>query len=109
LWLGKMVVDVGFAAIALIRLAGDSLFADDEADDEVAIHSEDLAVSDTMLFQALLLASPQFYTPRGYAIDATAGEVICRPEGPFFAGSHVLDASRNPTKPGTFSRLVGGG
>ena len=37
-------------------------------------------------------------------------EPICRPEAGFLLGryhcsSHVLDASRNPTKPGTFSRL----
>jgi hypothetical protein len=28
--------------------------------------------------QVLLLGSVQFYTPRGYAVDATAGEVSAR-------------------------------
>lgn len=50
LWLGKMLLDVGFAGMGFVRLAGPTLFADDEADDEVAIHSEDLAFSDTALF-----------------------------------------------------------
>jgi len=49
-WLGKMVLDVAFAGMGLVRLLGDTLFADEEADDEVAIHAEDLAFSDTALF-----------------------------------------------------------
>lgn len=34
LWLGKMVLDALFAGMAFVRLAGDTLFAEDEAEDE---------------------------------------------------------------------------
>jgi hypothetical protein len=54
-WLGKMVLDLAFAGMGFIRLAGPTLFAEDEADDEVAIHAEDLAFSDTALFGLFLL------------------------------------------------------
>jgi hypothetical protein len=55
LWLGKMFVDIAFAGAAGVRLAGPALFAEDEQDDEVAIHAEDMAFSDTALFGFFLL------------------------------------------------------
>lgn len=54
-WLGKMCLDVLFAIGALVRMAGPSLFASDEDDDEIALQEEDLHVSDTMLFGAFLI------------------------------------------------------
>lgn len=50
MWLVKMVVDIMFAGMALVRLAGPAFFASDEDDDEVSIHEEDLHFSDTALF-----------------------------------------------------------
>lgn len=49
-WLIKMLVDLAFAGMGFIRLAGPALFAAEEAEDEVALHAEDLAFSDTALF-----------------------------------------------------------
>jgi hypothetical protein len=75
LWLGKMVLDVGFAGTGFIRLAGNTLFADDEADDEVAIHPEDLAFSDTALFglfMANVLANAGYH---GYETVMQTGAV----------------------------------
>lgn len=75
LWLGKMLVDVGFAGLGGIRLAGPSLFAEDESDDEVAIHPEDLAVSDTALFgffMVNIVANAAFH---GYETVMTTGAV----------------------------------
>lgn len=75
LWLGKMVLDIGFAGMGFIRLAGNTLFAEDEADDEVAIHAEDLAFSDTALFGAFMvnvLANTGFH---GYETVMTTGAV----------------------------------
>jgi hypothetical protein len=75
LWLGKMVLDVGFAGMGFIRIAGNTLFADDEADDEVAIHAEDLAFSDTALFGLFMLnvlANTGFH---GYETVMTTGAV----------------------------------
>ncbi len=54
-WLAKMLFDILLAGMAGIRLVGPALFADDEADDEVAIHADDLAFSDTALFGIFLL------------------------------------------------------
>lgn len=54
-WLAKVLVDVAFIGLGLIRLLGPALFAEDEADDEVAIHEEDLHISDTALYGAFLL------------------------------------------------------
>jgi hypothetical protein len=54
-FLGKMLIDIVFACMAGIRLVGPALFADDEADDEVAIHEEDLHFSDTALFGFFML------------------------------------------------------
>lgn len=53
-WLIKVLLDVAFVAMSGIRLAGPALFAEDEADDEVAIHAEDLAFSDTALYGLFL-------------------------------------------------------
>jgi hypothetical protein len=50
MWLAKMFVDILFAGMGFVRLAGPTLFSDDEDDDEVAIHEEDLHFSDTALF-----------------------------------------------------------
>jgi hypothetical protein len=55
MWLGKMFIDILFAGMGFIRLAGPALFADDEADDEIAIHEEDLHFSDTALFGLFML------------------------------------------------------
>ena len=54
-WLAKMFADVLFIGMAGVRLLGPAFFADDESDDEVAIHEEDLHVSDTALFGVFLL------------------------------------------------------
>jgi len=73
LWLGKMVLDVVFAGMGFLRFAGDTLFADEEADDEVAIHKEDLAFSDTALFGFFMLnvfANAAFH---GYATIQNTG------------------------------------
>jgi hypothetical protein len=75
LWLGKMVLDIGFVGIAGVRMAGDSLFADDEADDEVAIHAEDLAVSDTALFGLFMLNVLGNAGFHGYETVMTTGAV----------------------------------
>jgi hypothetical protein len=75
LWLAKMVIDVGFVGMGGIRLLGNTLFADDEADDEVAIHAEDLAFSDTALFGLFMvnvLANGGFH---GYQTVMTTGAV----------------------------------
>jgi hypothetical protein len=54
-FLVKMLLDVSFAGMAGIRLAGPALFADDEDDEDVAIHEEDLHFSDTALFGFFML------------------------------------------------------
>jgi hypothetical protein len=55
LFLGKMLLDVLFAGMSFVRMVGPALFADDEEDDEVAIHEEDLHFSDTALFGLFLV------------------------------------------------------
>jgi hypothetical protein len=56
LWLGKMLVDIGFAAVAFIRLMGPALFSDEDDDgDDVSLHASDMAVPDTMLFGLFLV------------------------------------------------------
>jgi hypothetical protein len=50
IFLGKMGVDLAFAGAALVRLVGPALFAEDEGEDEMAIHEEDLHFSDTALY-----------------------------------------------------------
>lgn len=75
LFLGKMVIDIGFAGAAFVRLAGPSLFASDEADDEMAIHEEDLHFSDTALFGLFMvnvLANAGYH---GYETVMTTGAV----------------------------------
>jgi hypothetical protein len=54
-WLVKMGLDIVFIGMAAVRLIGPALFADDEADDEVAIHAEGLHFSDTALFGFFML------------------------------------------------------
>jgi len=50
-FLAKMGLDILFASMAGIRLVGPAFFADDEnPEDDVAIHAEDLQFSDTALF-----------------------------------------------------------
>lgn len=55
MFLLKMAVDLCFAGAAGVRLAGPALFDDNEGDDEVAIHSEDLHFSDTALYGIFLV------------------------------------------------------
>jgi hypothetical protein len=55
MWLCKMFVDIVFAGMAFIRLAGPTLFASEDDDDEVAIHEEDLHFSDSALFGLFLV------------------------------------------------------
>jgi hypothetical protein len=50
MWLGKMFVDIAFAGMGFLRLAGPAFFADEDDDDDVTIHPEDLQFSDTALF-----------------------------------------------------------
>jgi hypothetical protein len=54
-WLLKMVVDVAFCAMALIRLAGPAFFASEDDDDDEAVTVEDLQFSDTALFGCFCL------------------------------------------------------
>jgi hypothetical protein len=75
LWLGKMVVDIGFMGMAFVRIAGPSLFAEEENDDEVAIHAEDLAFSDTALFGVFLLNVALNTAFHGYQTVMTTGAV----------------------------------
>jgi hypothetical protein len=75
LWLGKMVLDLGFVGVAFLRIAGPALFADDDAEDDVAFHAEDMAVSDTALFGLFLvniLANGGYH---GYETITTTGTV----------------------------------
>jgi hypothetical protein len=78
LWLGKMLLDVGFAGLGAVRLAGPAFFADDEDDDEdVTIHAEDMAVSDTMLFGVFLANIVANLGFHAYAtVTATGAESI---------------------------------
>lgn len=56
LFLIKMGIDVIFAGMAGIRLVGPAFFAqEDDEDDEVTIHPEDLQFSDTALFGFFML------------------------------------------------------
>lgn len=74
-WLVKMFVDIAFAGMGLIRLVGPALFAEDEGDDEVAIHEEDLHVSDTALFGLFLVNLVGNAGYHGYrTVMATGGE-----------------------------------
>ena len=75
LWLCKMMLDVGFAGMGFIRLAGPTLFAEDEADDEVAIHAEDLAFSDTALFGTFMLNVAANAAFHGYTTVMETGAV----------------------------------
>ena len=75
LFLGKMVVDVGFAGAAFLRLAGPTLFAEEEAADEVAIHEEDLHFSDTALFGLFLVNVAANAGFHGYQTVMTTGAV----------------------------------
>jgi hypothetical protein len=55
-WLAKMGIDVLFAMGGAIGLAGPALFAsDDEGEDEIVLHKEDLPISDSLLFGAFLI------------------------------------------------------
>jgi len=73
MWLLKMGVDIAFAGMAAVRLIGPSLFADDEADDEVAIHEDDLHFSDTALFGFFLLDLAGNIGWHGYMTVMTTG------------------------------------
>ena len=66
-WLLKLLVDGLFIGMAFVRLAGPSLFADEDSDDEVAIHEEDLHFSDSMLFGLFLLDLAGNGVYHGYA------------------------------------------
>lgn len=73
LFLGKMLIDVLFAGGAFVRLIGPALFSDDEGDDEVAIHEEDLHFSDTALFGFFLVNVAANAAYHGYMSVMTTG------------------------------------
>lgn len=74
-WLAKMLVDILFIGMAVVRLAGPALFSDDDDDEEVAIHEEDLHFSDTALFGLFLVNVLGNLGYHGYlTVMATGGE-----------------------------------
>lgn len=75
LFLAKMGVDIVFAGMGALRMFGPMLFAEEDDDDEVTIHAEDLQFSDTALFGFFLinvLANGGFHAWR--TIMTTGGE-----------------------------------
>ena len=55
-WLAKMGVDILFVMGGAILLAGPALFAgEDDDDEEIVLHKEDLPVSDNLLFGMFLI------------------------------------------------------
>ena len=74
-WLGKMLFDIGLACAAGVRLAGPSLFAEEEETDEVALHEEDLHISDTALFGVFMLNIIGNLAYHAYATVMTTGAV----------------------------------
>jgi|HubBroStandDraft_2_1064218.scaffolds.fasta_scaffold00063_33 hypothetical protein len=64
MWLGKMFIDILFAGMGFLRLVGPAFFADEDDDDDVTIHADDLQFSDTALFglfMANILANGGFH------------------------------------------------
>jgi hypothetical protein len=73
LWLGKMLLDIGFAGLGGIRLVGPAFFADEDDDDDVTIHAEDMAVSDTLLFGVFLVNIAANLAFHAYATVTSTG------------------------------------